>query len=113
MPLLFGSPHVEDGQQDVAVASLQSCAAQRWLDVAPNAQHHHVRHRADTARVARLLAGRGIGLVLSGGGARGFAHIGVLAELSSAGIEIDRIGSLINPVVEEEVSGPGSSFRLS
>jgi len=30
--------------------------------------------------------------VLSGGGARGFAHIGVLEELQAAGIEIDRVG---------------------
>jgi NTE family protein len=72
--------------------SLLFGAAQRWLDVAPNAQHHHVRQRADTARVARLLAGRGIGLVLSGGGARGFAHIGVIKALREAGITIDRVG---------------------
>jgi NTE family protein len=41
---------------------------------------------------ARRLAGRSIGIVLSGGGARGFAHIGVLEELQSAGIAIDRVG---------------------
>lgn len=33
-----------------------------------------------------------IGLVLSGGGAKGFAHIGVLKEIDKAGIELDYIG---------------------
>ncbi|WP_395060262.1 patatin-like phospholipase family protein [Flavobacterium sp.] len=33
-----------------------------------------------------------IGLVLSGGGAKGFAHIGVLKEIERAGIKIDYIG---------------------
>ena len=42
--------------------------------------------------ISRRLAGRSVGLVLSGGGARGLAHVGVLAELVSEGIQIDRIG---------------------
>ena len=33
-----------------------------------------------------------IGLVLSGGGAKGFAHVGVLQELETAGVQIDYIG---------------------
>ena len=33
-----------------------------------------------------------VGLVLSGGGAKGFAHIGVLKELEKAGVEISYIG---------------------
>src|SRR5689334_13546450 len=33
-----------------------------------------------------------IGLVLSGGGAKGFAHIGVLKALEKAGVKIDYIG---------------------
>src|SRR6187455_933366 len=33
-----------------------------------------------------------IGLVLSGGGAKGFAHIGVLNVLEEAGVKIDYIG---------------------
>ena len=33
-----------------------------------------------------------IGLVLSGGGAKGFAHIGVLKEIDKAGIQLDYIG---------------------
>lgn len=46
----------------------------------------------DIARLARRLAGKAVGLVLSGGGARGLAHIGVVDELRRAGIVIDRVG---------------------
>jgi NTE family protein len=43
---------------------------------------------------ARRMAGRAIGIVLSGGGARAFAHLGVMAELQAAGVVIDRIGGV-------------------
>lgn len=33
-----------------------------------------------------------VGLVLSGGGAKGFAHIGILKEIDNAGIQLDYIG---------------------
>ncbi|HEY7872083.1 MAG TPA: patatin-like phospholipase family protein [Rudaea sp.] len=67
-------------------------AARRWLDVVPGVAHHHVRDDKDIERVARLLTGRSIGLVLSGGGARGFAHIGVVRALREAGVQIDCVG---------------------
>jgi NTE family protein len=68
-------------------------AASSWLrHHAPGIQHHHVRNHRDIERVARLLIGRSIGLVLSGGGARGFAHIGVVRALREAGMMIDRVG---------------------
>lgn len=44
------------------------------------------------ARVARLASGRGVGLVLGGGGARGFAHIGVLRALHERGVPVDCVG---------------------
>ena len=47
------------------------------------------RHGA--ASIARAIAGRSLGIVLSGGGARGLAHVGVLEELTRAGLEIDRV----------------------
>ena len=54
--------------------------------------HHHLRQPGDMARLARRLSGRAIGLVLSGGGARGFAHLGVMRALVEAGILVDYIG---------------------
>jgi predicted acylesterase/phospholipase RssA len=49
---------------------------------------------ADVARAARRLAGHSVGIVLSGGGARAFSHIGVLEELETAGLEIDRVAGV-------------------
>lgn len=48
----------------------------------------------DLARSARRLTGRSVGIVLGGGGARAFAHIGVIEELIAAGIAIDRVGAV-------------------
>jgi predicted acylesterase/phospholipase RssA/CRP-like cAMP-binding protein len=64
-----------------------------WLAARPPVRHHHVRpdRDADHARLARLLSGRAIGLALSGGGARGFAHIGVLRAIHEAGVPVDLI----------------------
>ena len=46
------------------------------------------------------LAGQAVGLVLAGGGARAFAHLGVLAELEEAGVVVDRVaGCSIGSVV--------------
>ncbi len=64
-----------------------------WLDLQSFNRHHHVRGPGDIARVARLLTGHALGAVLSGGGARGFAHIGVLRALESARLPIDAIGA--------------------
>jgi predicted acylesterase/phospholipase RssA len=47
---------------------------------------------AAVGALARRLTGRSVGLVLSGGGARAFAHLGVLDELYAAGVRIDRLG---------------------
>ncbi|WP_374537156.1 cyclic nucleotide-binding and patatin-like phospholipase domain-containing protein [Chitinimonas taiwanensis] len=49
-------------------------------------------HPEDGSRLARFLTGRAVGIVLGGGGARGFAHLGVLRALEEAGIPIDLIG---------------------
>ena len=64
-----------------------------WLAPRTIARHLHVRlSRPDeVARVARFIAGRAVGVVLGAGGARGFAHVGVLRALQEAGIP-DRHG---------------------
>ncbi len=56
--------------------------------------HYHIDlgRTADLARLARCLTGAGVGLVLGGGGARGFAHLGVLRALAEAEIPIDWVG---------------------
>jgi len=66
----------------------------RWLSLRPLNDRHHVVLEADTdlERLVRVLTGTAVGLVLSGGGARGFAHIGVIRALQEVGIPIDAIG---------------------
>ncbi|GMS91560.1 hypothetical protein PENTCL1PPCAC_13735 [Pristionchus entomophagus] len=51
-----------------------------------------VDHRSDFARLARILTGHAIGLVLGGGGARGAAHVGVIRALREAGVPVDIVG---------------------
>lgn len=65
-----------------------------WLRRFPVAGHLHLRrgHSADLGRIARTLMGKSVGLVFGGGGARGFAHLGVLKALEEAGIAVDRLG---------------------
>jgi NTE family protein len=67
--------------------------AQGWLGVTHARRHHHVHGAADVARLARLLTGRALAVVLSGGGARGFAHIGVMRALQAAKLPVDAIGA--------------------
>ena len=43
----------------------------------------------DIARLARILDNRAIGVVLGGGGSRGYAHIGVIRAFEELGIPID------------------------
>jgi NTE family protein len=74
-------------------AGARSYRACDWLLAQQCRRLHHVRGFEDIARVARLLTGRSVGLVLSGGGARGFAHIGVLKALTEAKIAVDSIGA--------------------
>jgi hypothetical protein len=38
------------------------------------------------------MAGKAVGLVLSGGGSRGLAHLGVLCALEDLGVPVDVIG---------------------
>jgi len=66
----------------------------QWLKDRQPDYHFHVREDKpdDIARVARIISGNAIGLVLSGGAARGFAHLGVYKALLELGITIDWVG---------------------
>ena len=65
-----------------------------WLSRRQVHAHYHVQ-KGDTAciqRLVRRLIGQPTGLVLSGGAARGFAHLGVFRALEELGIQIDLVG---------------------
>ncbi|MBI1378841.1 MAG: DHA2 family efflux MFS transporter permease subunit [Frankiales bacterium] len=65
-----------------------------WSEaVAPYAvtQSDGIDLRGALRPLAARLAGRSTGLVMAGGGARAFAHIGVLHEFEDAGVVVDRV----------------------
>lgn len=65
----------------------------QWEElITPRSVHvvHYRRILENVRPLAARIAGRSIGLVLGGGGARGFAHLGVLDELERVGVTIDR-----------------------
>jgi NTE family protein len=65
-----------------------------WLGKDPSVRLFQVRRDDpdDLARMARVLVGQSVGLVLSGGGARAYAHIGVIKALRESGVPIDFVG---------------------
>ncbi len=78
----------------------------RWLkalqleavgaDRQTGARHFHLRRSSDSdyQRIARYVSGREVGLALSGGGARGFAHVGCIHAMHELNIPIDMIGGV-------------------
>ena len=70
-----------------------------WLQARPHIQvtglsHFHTRldNASDWGRLARILSGQATGIVLAGGGARGFSHLGILKALEENGTEWDLVG---------------------
>ncbi|XP_053907858.1 patatin-like phospholipase domain-containing protein 6 isoform X1 [Cuculus canorus] len=76
----------------------------------------NVDRHSDFSRLARVLTGNTIALVLGGGGARGCSHIGVIKGLEEAGIPIDvvggtSIGAFIGALYAEERSAVRTKQR--
>lgn len=72
----------------------QASHPSEWLEASGAARLFHWKgldkHSCD--RLARVMAGRSTGIILSGGGARAYAHIGVIRAIREAGIPIDFAG---------------------
>ncbi|MGY6629036.1 MAG: patatin-like phospholipase family protein [Oceanicaulis sp.] len=64
---------------------------QEWVEAAEAARCFHWRQgrREDVRTLARTLTGRSVGLVLSGGGSRAYAHVGAVRALRDAKISFD------------------------
>jgi NTE family protein len=79
---------LHDGRPDVGHT------IERWRERLSIDLILHIRrdNPNDIARLARLLRGTAVGLVLSAGGARGFAHLGVVQALRESHVPIDLIG---------------------
>jgi predicted acylesterase/phospholipase RssA len=90
-----------------------------WLQDRKVSRHHHIviDRAADFQRLARVITGSSVGLVLSGGGARGIAHIGALRALLEAGVPIDMVcgtsmGSQVAGLLSLELPLPEIQLRL-
>ncbi|GGF10611.1 cyclic nucleotide-binding protein [Aliidongia dinghuensis] len=111
--MIDGAEKPAIGPIERAVRQVPRTAEQRWttlllqspeiaapvgtmkhLALRPGSQHTHVRagRAADWARVARSLTGNSVGVVFGGGGARGFAHIGIIRALEEHGVPVDVVG---------------------
>jgi predicted acylesterase/phospholipase RssA len=88
----------------------------RWLEGRDIGMVHHVRHdyAPDLERLARVIGDRAVGLVFGGGGARGFAHLGVLRAMEELGIPVDMIGgsSIGAPVAAPTAQGMDAAAAL-
>jgi len=65
-----------------------------WMDVTGARARYFVHpwDEAELASLARQVAGHGVGVVLGGGGARGFAHIGLIRALEELRVPVDVAG---------------------
>lgn len=68
--------------------------AETWMQAVGAQRLFHLREGslADLSRLSRVIDGTSVGLVLSGGGARAYAHIGAIRALRETGQPIDFIG---------------------
>jgi NTE family protein len=67
--------------------------SEAWMDAARPARLFHMRRddAGDIQRLGRVLAGQSVGVVLSGGGARAYAHVGAIRALRERKVPIDSL----------------------
>jgi predicted acylesterase/phospholipase RssA len=88
----------------------------QWLAPRSLDQHHHAaEHRDDDIdRIARLVLDRGIGVVFSGGGARGIAGIGAVRALDELAIPVDAVGGTsIGAIIGGGVARKGTAAEIA
>ena len=83
-----------------------------WLEAIPVNRHFHMRNqKKDWQHLARILTGRGLGVVFSGGGARAYAHIGALRAIEEMGLAIDFIGGASMGAIIAACQAHGWSYK--
>lgn len=100
--------------QDAACAQPQG--TRDWLAAFDVAYYYHLKQDSavQLQRVARLLANRGIGLVLTGGGARGVAHAGVSKLFKEHNIPFDVVcGSSSGSVISTAIAHSWDAEKFS
>jgi predicted acylesterase/phospholipase RssA/CRP-like cAMP-binding protein len=82
-------------------------ATSSWFKGRSFVHHYHALEGQDSDydRIVRCVLGDAVGLVLGGGGARGFAHVGAIRALWEHGIAIDHLaGTSMGAVIAAEVA---------
>jgi NTE family protein len=85
-----------------------------WLAKRKVDFHVHVREDKpdDLSRVTRIISGKALGLVLAGGAARGFAHLGVHRAMLELGLPIDWVGGTsIGAIMAATIAAPVASDK--
>ncbi|MCF8178605.1 MAG: patatin-like phospholipase family protein [Sulfuritalea sp.] len=84
----------------------------RWLESREVSRHYHVPLDGEQGlrRIARNIAQASIGVVFAGGGARGFAHLGVIRALAESGVAIDAVGGTSFGAIA--ATGPARGFDI-
>jgi predicted acylesterase/phospholipase RssA/CRP-like cAMP-binding protein len=93
--------------QDKDAESISGTLA--WLQPRKVDFHVHVRanHPEDVGRVTRIVSGNALGLVLAGGAARGFAHLGVYRAMKELGLAVDWVGGTsIGAIMGAAIASP-------
>ena len=88
--------------------TLRPRGTRRWLRERRVDRHFHMRNdrQDDFDRIVRYVLRREVGLVLSGGGSRGFAHAGVIRAMREAGLPVDVVAG----VSMGSIIGAGCAF---
>lgn len=86
-----------------------------WLNILPFSRHHHLKLDSidDIHRLLRFMIERPIGLVLGGGGFKGWVHVGVLKALIEHNIPIDYLGGTSIGAVAASIFAKTLSYDAS
>ena len=92
---------------------VQSASIDEWASAIDPLRMFHWRGGECLDRLARVIAGKSVGLVLSGGGARAYAHIGVVKALRAASIPVDFVsGASMGAVIAACVAAGWSDEEI-
>lgn len=92
---------------------IPACPVVEWADAVSAARILNCRSDACRERLARIIAGKSVGVVFSGGGARAYAHIGAVTALREAGIPIDFVsGASMGAIIAACVAAGWSNEEI-
>jgi predicted acylesterase/phospholipase RssA/CRP-like cAMP-binding protein len=85
----------------------------QWRTLLGARAHYFVRPdvQTDYDAVGRQLTGHGLGVVFGGGGARGFAHIGIVRAMEDLGVKADIVGGTSMGAFFAALHATGASSR--